>query len=140
MSRIGVLVAVAVALTACRDDSGRASGRAKGNGEAGETVSATGVVSGVQPDRLQVKTEDGRQLALRMNDGVKVTLAGGEAQSAVITEGAPVRVSYRPKADGGDLVAVDVEPKGANAGGDAKPAPAPQGDAAAEPGRGRQGG
>ncbi len=91
---LAVCAAAAAALAAC-------------HGASRETASATGVVSAVGPTDVQVKTDDGRQLALRMGDDVKVTLAGGEAQRAVITEGAPVRVSF----DGKKLVAVDVEPK-----------------------------
>lgn len=149
MSRIGVLVAAAVVVAACRDDAGGANGAGKGkaSGEGSGTVSAMGVVSSVQPDKVQVKTADGRQLALKMSDGVKVTLAGGEAQTAVITEGAPVRVAYRPKGEGGELVTIDVEPKAGGSGGEAKPAPqggeakpAPQGGAPADASRARQGG
>lgn len=146
MSRIRVLVVAAAAFAACRGASGCGGNESapKATGATGGTVSAMGVVSGVQPDQVQVKTSDGRRLALRMRDDVKVTLAGGEAQSAVITEGAPVRVSYKPSGDGGELVAVDVEPK--TGGGDAKESaageqnPAPQRDLPADAGRARQGG
>lgn len=126
MSRFGVLVAAAVALVSCSKGAGDAKdGKdAKRNGEAAaDTVSVTGVVAAVDPDKVQVKTDDGREIALKMSQTVSVTLAGGEAESAVITEGAPVRVSYRPKGSGGDLVTIDVEPQAANARGEMKGVP-----------------
>ncbi len=123
MVRFGVLVAAA-ALAACRGGGGR-----------GDTVSVTGVVSAVLPHAVRVRTDDGRQLALDLTDHVAVTLAGGEAQTAVITEGAPVRVSYRPKGAGGELVSVDVEPQARNGRGEAKDVPAA--DPPADPARAR---
>jgi hypothetical protein len=100
---------VAVALAA-------ACGKGSGGG-AGGVKSADGVVASVKEHAVSVKTQDGRTLDLPMKDDVKVTLGGGEASSAVVTEGAPVRVAYREH--GGDrreLVSIDVEPKG-RAGG-----------------------
>jgi ABC-type Fe3+-hydroxamate transport system substrate-binding protein len=135
MSRIGVIAAAAaLAVVACRKDGKEA----KNGASSAETVSVTGVVSGVDPDQVQVTTDDGRQLALKMNQTVAVTLAGGEAETAVITEGAPVRVSYRPKGSGGDLVTIDVEPQAANGRGELKDGAA-QPDPPANPDRARQG-
>jgi hypothetical protein len=138
MSRIGVLVAAAMAIAACRGGGDGAKEREKAKAADGETVSVTGVVTGVAPDKVQVKTDDGRELAFKMSDAVSVTLAGGESQSAVITEGAPVRVSYRPKGSGGDAVTIDVEPQATNGRGEAKGVP--QRDPPADPSRARQGG
>lgn len=137
MSRIGVLVGAAMAIAACRGDAG-AGAKEKAKAGDGGTVSVTGVVTGVAPDKVQVKTDDGRELAFDMSDAVSVTLAGGESQSAVITEGAPVRVSYRPKGSGGDAVTIDVEPQATNGRGEAKGVP--QRDPPADPNRARQGG
>jgi hypothetical protein len=123
MSRFAVLVSAALALVACSKGGGDAKD-AKRNGEAAtDTVSVTGVVAAVEPDKVRVTTDDGRQIALKMSQTVSVTLAGGEAESAVITEGAPVRVSYRPKGSGGDLVTIDVEPQAAKARGETKGVP-----------------
>jgi ABC-type Fe3+-hydroxamate transport system substrate-binding protein len=121
MSRIGVLIAAAMALSACRRDESQASARKAG--EAADTVSVNGVISGVEPDKVRVTTDDGRELALKLGEAVSVTLAGGQAEAAVITEGAPVRVSYRPKGSGGDLVTVDVEPQATSARGEMKGVP-----------------
>jgi ABC-type Fe3+-hydroxamate transport system substrate-binding protein len=132
MSRIGVLVAAATALAACREDS-KGAGGGKANAQA-DTVSVTGVVSAVDPDNVvEVTTDEGRKLTLKMNEAMTVTLAGGAAQTAVIAEGAPVRVSYRPKGSGGDLVAVDVEPQATTGRGEAKDVP--RTDPPADPGR-----
>jgi ABC-type Fe3+-hydroxamate transport system substrate-binding protein len=135
MSRIGVLIAAAVALSACRRDESRAS--AAKAGEAADTVSVNGVISAVEPDKVRVTTEDGRELALKLGEAVSVTLAGGQAEAAVITEGAPVRVSYRPKGSGGELVTVDVEPQATSGRGEMKGVP--QDDPPANPEKASQG-
>jgi ABC-type Fe3+-hydroxamate transport system substrate-binding protein len=136
MSRIGVLIAAAMALAACSKGASQAGGdgkkaEAKKAGEAGDSVSVSGVISAVEPDRVRVRTDDGRELALKLDEAVSVTLAGGKAETAVITEGAPVRVSYRPKGSGGDLVTVDVEPQATTGRGEAKKVP--QSDPPANP-------
>jgi ABC-type Fe3+-hydroxamate transport system substrate-binding protein len=135
MSRIGVLIAAAMALSACRRDEGRAS--AAKAGEAADTVSVNGVISAVEPDEVRVTTDDGRELALKLGEAVSVTLAGGQAETAVITEGAPVRVSYRPRGSGGDLVTVDVEPQATSGRGEMKGLP--QDDPPANPEKASQG-
>jgi hypothetical protein len=98
------IVALAVA-AAC----GKLSG-----GKGGPDVrSADGVVASVKEHAVQVRTQDGRTLDFPMKDDVKVTLGGGEASTAVVTEGAPVRVAYRQHGDRDrELVSIDVEPKG----------------------------
>jgi hypothetical protein len=121
MARIGVLAALALALGACRDGD-QAAAKA-GGGQESAAVAVTGVVASADENRVEVTTDDGRRLALRMTPNVSVTLAGGQAEAAVITEGAPVRVSYRPQGSGGELVAVDVEPQAATAPGGTKDAP-----------------
>ncbi len=138
MSRIRVLVVAAAAVAACRGASGCGGKEDAPKAGSADTVSVTGVVSKVAPDKVQVKTEDGRELAFNMSDAVSVTLAGGQSQTAVITEGAPVRVSYRPKGAGGDAVTIDVEPQATNGRGEAKDVP--QRDPPADPNRARQGG
>ncbi|HET8541826.1 MAG TPA: hypothetical protein VFL83_18255 [Anaeromyxobacter sp.] len=120
--RIIAVVALASALACSRGGSG---GNAGSSGSAGgEGVrSVEGVVAAVTQDAVQVKTEDGRVLDFPMRDDTKVTLAGGEASTAVVTEGAPVRVSFREKAKGNEVVTIDVEPK-ARAGSAAGQPPA----------------
>jgi ABC-type Fe3+-hydroxamate transport system substrate-binding protein len=135
MSRIGVLIAAAMALSACRRDESRAS--AAKAGEAADTVSVNGVISAVERDEVRVTTDDGRELALKLGEAVSVTLAGGQAETAVITEGAPVRVSYRPRGSGGDLVTVDVEPQATSGRGERKGVP--QDDPPANPEKASQG-
>lgn len=136
MSRFGVIAAAAaLAVVACRKDG---NGEGKESASSAQTVSVTGVVSGVDPDQVQVTTDDGRKLALKMNQAVAVTLAGGDAETAVITEGAPVRVSYRPKGSGGDLVTIDVEPQASNGRGELK-GDTGQHDPPASPERAQQG-
>lgn len=114
MSRSGLLLAAALALAACSAEKKKAASR-------GELVSVTGVVARVEENGFQVRTDDGQVLSLALRSTAAVTLAGGEAQSAVITEGAPVRVSYRPKGSGGEAVSVDVEPQATTGTGELKP-------------------
>jgi predicted small secreted protein len=104
-----VLIVVALAVAGCRKETTSGSGA--------DLVSVTGMVSSVKDRELQVTTDDGRVLDLALDDEVTVTLGGGESQRTVITEGAPVRVSYRPRGDGADLVSIDVEPAGSPAKG-----------------------
>ena len=125
MSRFGVLLAAAVAFTGCRKEATQET--------RGDAVSVTGVVSAGKERAVQVKTDDGRVLDFGLDDAVVVTLAGGEAESAVITEGAPVRVSYRPQGSGADLLSIDVEPQATDAKGETKASP--QGDPPADPAR-----
>lgn len=126
MTRSGVLLAAALALAACQESE--KGGKGKAEGAPGKVVSVDGVVEGVKPDAVRVKTDDGKVLAFAMRDDVTVTLAGGEAQAAVVTEGAPVRLSYRPRGSGGELVSIDVEPQGASGGGQARAPAAPPAD------------
>jgi ABC-type Fe3+-hydroxamate transport system substrate-binding protein len=136
MSRVGMLAVVAaLALGACRKDGGGADG--KDAAKPGEMVAVTGVITAVDERKVQVKTDDGRQLALNLNKTTSVTLAGGQAETAVITEGAPVRVSYRPQGSGGDLVTIDVEPQATNGRGETKEPSPPEPPADAS--RARQG-
>lgn len=122
MRRFAVLLAVAGVLGACgqkKEEAGDAPA-AKDR----DLVSVTGVVSEVKEKAVQVRTDDGRVLDFAMGDAVAVTLGGGESQPAVITEGAPVRVSYKPKGSGADLVSIDVEPQAPGSKGEA-PGPSP---------------
>jgi hypothetical protein len=106
-----VVAALALAAACGRGGSGGNAGSAGSAGGNG-VRSADGVVASVKEHAVQVKTQDGRVLDLRMKDDVKVTLGGAEASStAVVSEGAPVRVSYKERRDGNDLVSIDVEPK-----------------------------
>lgn len=124
MSRF-VLLAALLALAACRKEATQES--------TGQVLSVTGVVSGVREEAVQVTTHDGRVLDFRLDDAVAITLAGGEAQPAVVAEGAPVRVSYRPQGSGADLVSIDVEPQATDARGET--AAPPEGDPPADPAR-----
>jgi hypothetical protein len=105
-------VVVALALAAACSKGGSGGGNAGSSGSSGDDVkSADGVVASVAPGKLQVRTQDGRTLAFPMRDDTKVTLGGGEASTAVVTEGAPVRVSFKGSDAAPDVVSVDVEPK-----------------------------
>jgi hypothetical protein len=73
---------------------------------------ADGVVAGVKEHQVQVRTQDGRVLAFPMKDDTKVTLGGGDASPAVVTEGAPVRVAFKGDESKPEVVGIDVEPKG----------------------------
>ncbi len=125
MSRFAFIAAL-LTLAACRKEATQET-------SSGPVMSVTGVVSGVKEEVVQVTTDDGRVLDFKLDDAVAVTLAGGEAQPAVVTEGAPVRVSYRPEGRGADLVSIDVEPQATNARGET--ASPPEGDPPAVPGR-----
>ncbi len=107
--RRSVVVALALAAACSKGGSG---GNAGSSGSAGSDVkSADGVVASVTKDKVQVRTQDGRTLAFPMKDDTKVTLGGGEASTAVVTEGAPVRVSFKGSETSPDVVSIDVEPK-----------------------------
>jgi hypothetical protein len=138
-----VVAALALAAACGRGGSGGNAGSAGSAGGNG-VRSADGVVASVKEHAVQVKTQDGRVLDFKMKDDVKVTLGGAEASStAVVSEGAPVRVAYK----GDQLVSIDVEPKvragsAASEGSGAGQPPAPgrfdaqggnQGDAHARP-------
>ncbi len=107
----GWAVAAAVAAAAC--SKGGAGGNAGSTGSAGgsDMKSADGVVASVKEHKVEVRTQDGRTLQFPMKDDTKVTLGGGDASSAVVTEGAPVRVSYKGDESKPDVVSIDVEPK-----------------------------
>jgi hypothetical protein len=111
-----VVLAAVAALGACGRKDGSRGDRPVAQQD---LVSVTGVVADVKEKALQVRTDDGRMLNFAMNDGVAVTLGGGESQPAVLTEGAPVRVSYKPKGGGADLVSIDVEPQAPESKGQA---------------------
>jgi len=107
----GWAIAVAVAAAAC--SKGGSGGNAGSSGSAGGDVkSADGVVASVKEHQVSVRTQDGRTLQFPMKDDTKVTLGGGEASSAVVTEGAPVRVAFKGDERKPDVVSIDVEPKG----------------------------
>jgi ABC-type Fe3+-hydroxamate transport system substrate-binding protein len=114
------LLVVALAVAGCRKETT--------SGSHADLVSVTGMVSSVKEREVQVTTDDGRVLDFPVDDAVAVTLGGGESRPAVITEGAPVRVSYRPRGGGVDLVSIDVEPAGAepSVGTRAQPPARPQ--------------
>ncbi len=128
MNRIVVLLACAIAASACGDRSSKNKGGSAAQAGSPEVVTASGVVAVVKEDGVQVKTDDGRILNLALDKETKVTLAGGEAQLAVVSEGAPVRVSYKPTGKGGSAVAIDVEPNAPKA-----PSSNAQGQPAAQP-------
>lgn len=102
---------VAVVAAAC--SRGGSPGNAGSGGSSGgsDVKSADGVVASVKEHQVQVKTQDGRVLDFMLKDDTKVTLGGGEASSAVVTEGAPVRVAFKGDPGKPDVVSVDVEPK-----------------------------
>jgi hypothetical protein len=105
-------VVVALALAAACSSKGGSGGNAGSSGSSeGDVRSADGVVASVAKGKLEVRTQDGRTLAFPMKDDTKVTLGGGEASSAVVTEGAPVRVSFKGSDTSPVVVSVDVEPK-----------------------------
>lgn len=104
-----VMLVIAIAVAGCRKEATSESGA--------DLVSVTGTVSRVKERAVVVTTDDGRVLDFALDDAVTVTLGGGESQRAVITEGAPVRVSYRPQGSGADLVSIDVEPMAPEAKG-----------------------
>jgi ABC-type Fe3+-hydroxamate transport system substrate-binding protein len=129
MSRIAVLLAAcAVAASACGDRSPKGKGGPAAQAGSGEVLTTSGVVAVVKEDGVQVKTDDGRVLNLALGKETKVTLAGGEADIAVVSEGAPVRVSYKPTEKGGAAVTIDVEPNAPKAG-----SPGPQSGPTAQP-------
>ncbi len=136
---VGV-VALALAAACSRGGSGGDAG-SRGSAGRGDLKSADGVIAAVRKDSVQVRTPDGRTLDFPMSEDTKVTLGGGEASSAVVTEGAPVRVAFKGDEKKPDVVSIDVEPK-IHAGGDAGRPPASgrfdaqggnQGDAHARP-------
>ncbi|HEX9049269.1 MAG TPA: hypothetical protein VF841_01930 [Anaeromyxobacter sp.] len=123
-------LALALAAACSKGGSGGSAGSSGSSGDAG-LRSADGVVASVKQHDLQVKTKDGRVLQFKMKDETKVTLGGGEASSAVVTEGAPVRVAF--KGDGGtpDAVSIDVEPAVRAGSAEGKPPAAGRFDAEA---------
>jgi ABC-type Fe3+-hydroxamate transport system substrate-binding protein len=123
------VVAVALAAACSRGGSGGNAG-SSGSAASEGTRSADGVVASVSEGAVKVKTQDGRVLDFPMKDDVKVTLGGGEASSAVVTEGAPVRVSFKEGGKGNELVSIDVEPREGSGG--AATAPPPAGSAAGQ--------
>lgn len=133
MKGLAVLVVGALALGACQQKEAASAGSAPA--EKG-VVSVTGVVSGVSEKALRVRTDDGRVLDFALDDAVAVTLGGGESHQAVVTEGAPVRVSFKPKGAGADLVSIDVEPQAPESKGESS---APSADVPADPARARSG-
>lgn len=120
---------VGVALAAALGAGCRGSG---GSAEA-DLRSAEGVVAGVSERAVQVRTPDGSVLEFPLREGVEVTLGGGESSRAVVTEGAPVRVSYRDAGEENELVRIDVEPRARSGDTGEVPAQGPfeaiQGDA-----------
>ncbi len=102
----------------------------KGSGGAG-VRSADGVIASVKKDDVQVKTKDGHVLQFKMKDDTKVTLGGGEASTAVVTEGAPVRVAFKGDEQKPDVVSVDVEPAVRSGSAEGKPPAAGRFDAEA---------
>ncbi len=133
MSMRGWVVAVAVAAAAACSKGGPGGAGVK---------SADGVIAAVKEHEIDVRTQDGRVLRFPKKDDTKVTLGGGEASSAVVTEGAPVRVSFRGDEKSPDVVSIDVEPKVRGSSGNAGQPPAAgrfqaeggnQGDAHARP-------
>lgn len=106
-----VALALAAACSKGGSDGGNAGSSGTSGGSGGDVKSADGVVASVKPGAVQVKTQDGRMLSFPMRDKIKVTLGGGEASSAVVTEGAPVRVAYKGDEAKPEVVSIDVEPK-----------------------------
>ncbi len=106
----GIGIVALAAAAAC--SKGGSGGNAGSSGSAADSglKSADGVVASVKQDDVQVKTKDGKVLQFKMKDETKVTLGGGEASSAVVTEGAPVRVAFKGDEQKPDVVSVDVEP------------------------------
>ncbi len=121
MARYGWRAAIAALALAAACSKGGSGGNAGSSGSsAGEGVrSADGVVASVSKGTVRVKTKDGRVLQFPMSDDTKVTLGGGEASAAVVTEGAPVRVAFRGDERKPDVVSIDVEPavRAGSAGG-----------------------
>ncbi len=112
MARYGwraAFVAVALAAACSKGGSGGNAGSSGSSNDPG-VKSADGIVASVGKDTVQVKTKDGRVLQFPMKDDTKVTLGGGEASTAVVTEGAPVRVSFKGDEKKPDVVSIDVEP------------------------------
>jgi hypothetical protein len=130
MRRFAVLLAVAFVAGACGQKKEKAGDAPAASQQ--DLVSVTGVVSGVKEKSLQVRTDDGRTLDFAMDDAVTVTLGGGESQPAVVTEGAPVRVSFKPKGSDPELVSIDVEPQAPESKGEA---PVDTSDVPADPSR-----
>jgi ABC-type Fe3+-hydroxamate transport system substrate-binding protein len=122
---------VALALAAACSKGG--SGNAGSSGSSADTAvkSADGVVASVKSNDVQVKTKDGRVLQFKMKDETKVTLGGGEASHAVVSEGAPVRVAYKGDEQKPEVVSVDVEPAVRGGSGEGKPPAAGRFDAEA---------
>ncbi len=112
MARFVQGVAVAVLALAAACSKGGSGGNAGSTGSAGDSglKSADGVIASVKKDDVQVKTKDGHVLQFKMKEDTKVTLGGGEASTAVVTEGAPVRVAFKGDESKPDVVSVDVEP------------------------------
>ncbi len=107
----GWVVAVAVVAAAgCKGGSGGNAG-SSGSGGGGDVKSADGVVASVKEHQVEVRAQDGHVLRFAMKDDTKVTLGGGEASAAVVTEGAPVRVAFKGDEGKPDVVSIDVEPK-----------------------------
>jgi hypothetical protein len=103
------VVVLAVAAACSKGGSGKNAGSTGSSGDSA-VRSADGVIASVKDNAVQVKTRDGRVLGFKMKDDTKVTLGGGEASSAVVTEGAPVRVSFKGDEQKPEVVAIDVEP------------------------------
>ncbi len=124
------VAALAVAAACSRGGSGGnagSSGSAGGNG----VKSADGVVASVKQDDVEVRTKDGKVLRFKLRDDTKVTLGGGEASTAVVTEGAPVRVAFKGDETKPDVVSVDVEPAVRAGSAEGKPPAAGRFDAEA---------
>ena len=117
------VVAVALAAACSKGGSG---GNAGSSGSSADVAvkSADGVVASVKSNDVQVRTKDGRVLQFKMKDDTKVTLGGGEAPTAVVSEGAPVRVAFRGEEQKPEVVSIDVEPAVRAGSGEGKP-PAP---------------
>ncbi len=134
------VVALALAAACSKGGSGGNAG-SSGSARESEVRSADGVIASVKDRAVQVKTKDGRVLGFTMKDDTKVTLGGGEASSAVVAEGAPVRVAFKGDEQKPEVVSIDVEPAVRAGSGAGKP-PAPgrfdaeagnEGDAHARP-------